>query len=88
MPAWGPTHGNDQIWGLVSLMKRLPELTPEGYRALAEGPGPTAMTTTTEPLRTLMPKRQPSTRPLPSVQFPARTRTTLRSVMRIDSDEH
>jgi len=39
MPAWGPTHGDDQLWDLVALMTRLPELTPEGYRALAETPG-------------------------------------------------
>ncbi len=39
MPAWGPTHGDDQLWDLVALMKRLPELTPEGYRALTEAPG-------------------------------------------------
>ena len=39
MPAWGPTHGDDQLWDLVALMKRLPELTPDGYSALVEAPG-------------------------------------------------
>ena len=39
MPAWGPTHGDDQLWDLVAFMKRLAELTPEGYRALAAAPG-------------------------------------------------
>ena len=39
MPAWGPTHGDDQLWDLVAFMGRLPDLTPDAYRALAEGPG-------------------------------------------------
>ncbi|MEA3274095.1 MAG: cytochrome c [Pseudomonadota bacterium] len=39
MPAWGPTHDDEQLWDLVAFMGRLPRLTPDGYRALAEGPG-------------------------------------------------
>ena len=39
MPAWGSTHGDDQLWDLVAFVKRLPELTPGDYRALAEAPG-------------------------------------------------
>lgn len=39
MPAWGPTHSDDQLWDLVVLMKRLPELTLDEYLAFAEGPG-------------------------------------------------
>lgn len=39
MPAWGPTHSDDQLWDLVAFMSQLPELTPERYRALAEAQG-------------------------------------------------
>ena len=39
MPAWGPTHSDDQLWDLVVLMTRLPDLTRDEYLALAEGSG-------------------------------------------------
>ena len=39
MPAWGPTHDDDQLWDLVAFMERLPELTPGRYRALVEARG-------------------------------------------------
>jgi mono/diheme cytochrome c family protein len=32
MPAWGKTHGDDAIWGLVAFVKKLPEMTPEQYQ--------------------------------------------------------
>jgi mono/diheme cytochrome c family protein len=35
MPAWGKTHDDQSIWGIVAFLQRLPELTPEQYRALA-----------------------------------------------------
>jgi hypothetical protein len=37
MPAWGPTHSDAQLWDLVAFLARLPELTAEDYRRLAEG---------------------------------------------------
>jgi len=38
MPAWGPTHGDEQLWDLVAMVKRLPALTPDEYGKLAEAP--------------------------------------------------
>jgi len=38
MPAWGPTHGDEQLWDLVAIVKRLPVLTPDEYKELAEAP--------------------------------------------------
>ena len=35
MPAWGPTHSDERIWGMVAFVRRLPELTPEQYQTLA-----------------------------------------------------
>jgi mono/diheme cytochrome c family protein len=34
MPAFGPTHDDRTIWGIVALLQRLPETTPEQYRAM------------------------------------------------------
>jgi mono/diheme cytochrome c family protein len=34
MPAWGVTHDDDSIWGLVAFLQQLPTLDAEGYRAL------------------------------------------------------
>ena len=31
MPAFGPTHGDEEIWGIVALMRRLPEMSEEEY---------------------------------------------------------
>lgn len=36
MPAWGPTHRDDEIWAFVALIRRLPDMTPEDYRRLAD----------------------------------------------------
>ena len=36
MPAWGVTHDDQSIWGLVAFMRKLPELTPVQYRALLD----------------------------------------------------
>jgi len=35
MPAWGPTHSDERIWGIVAFLQKLPDLTLEQYRALA-----------------------------------------------------
>ncbi len=32
MPAWGPTHTDEEIWAMVAFLQRLPKLTPEEYR--------------------------------------------------------
>lgn len=34
MPAIGPTHGEDELWGIVAFVRRLPNLKPEEYKAL------------------------------------------------------
>ncbi len=34
MPAWGPTHDDDRIWGMVAFLQKLPELNPEQYQIL------------------------------------------------------
>ena len=38
MPAWGTTHGDDAIWGLVAFVRKLPEMSPEDYARLSEKP--------------------------------------------------
>jgi mono/diheme cytochrome c family protein len=35
MPAWGATHDDSSIWGLVAFLQKLPDLTPAQYEALA-----------------------------------------------------
>ena len=39
MPAWGKTHDDASIWGLVAFLQKLPELTPAQFRALARTEG-------------------------------------------------
>ncbi|MFP5357608.1 MAG: c-type cytochrome [Gammaproteobacteria bacterium] len=39
MPAWGTTHSDEAIWGLVAFLQKLPGMTPEEYVALAGGEG-------------------------------------------------
>jgi mono/diheme cytochrome c family protein len=39
MPAWGKTHDDRSIWAIVAFVQRLPQLTPDQYRALAEPRG-------------------------------------------------
>jgi mono/diheme cytochrome c family protein len=34
MPAWGRTHDDQSIWGIVAFLQKLPELTPDQYGAL------------------------------------------------------
>lgn len=34
MPAWGPTHGDEELWPIVAFVQRLPELDAEGYHGL------------------------------------------------------
>jgi mono/diheme cytochrome c family protein len=39
MPAWGPTHSDDQLWALVALVQRLPDLSEEAFRQLVKQGG-------------------------------------------------
>jgi mono/diheme cytochrome c family protein len=34
MPAWGKSHDDATIWGIVAFLRKLPTLTPDEYRAL------------------------------------------------------
>lgn len=34
MPAWGKTHDDKRIWGMVAFLQRLPTLTPDQYQIL------------------------------------------------------
>jgi mono/diheme cytochrome c family protein len=34
MPAWGPTHSDEEIWAIVAFLHKLPSLTPAQYRTL------------------------------------------------------
>src|SRR5206468_4091018 len=34
MPAWGKTHDDQTIWGMVAFLQKLPELTPDQYQIL------------------------------------------------------
>lgn len=34
MPAWGPTHDDSAIWGMVAFVRRLPQLTAEQYKEM------------------------------------------------------
>lgn len=36
MPAFGPTHDDETLWGIVAFVKQLPALTPEQYAALGD----------------------------------------------------
>ena len=39
MPAWGTTHGDQAIWGMVAFLQRLPGMTPEQYQAMTKPSG-------------------------------------------------
>jgi mono/diheme cytochrome c family protein len=39
MPAWGKSHDDQSIWGIVAFLQRLPKLTPEEYQALTKPSG-------------------------------------------------
>jgi mono/diheme cytochrome c family protein len=36
MPAFGPTHSEEELWSIVAFLKQLPDLTPEEYKAMVE----------------------------------------------------
>ncbi len=39
MPAFGPTHDDDELWGIVGFWRRLPAMKPEQYKELIESAG-------------------------------------------------
>ena len=39
MPAFGPTHSEDELWGIVVFVKGLPSLKPEEYNAMVKTAG-------------------------------------------------
>ena len=39
MPAWGPTHSDDVIWAIVAFLQKLPQMSPEQYRAMTADSG-------------------------------------------------
>jgi len=39
MPAFGPTHSEDELLGIVAFLKKLPNLKPEEYRAMVKASG-------------------------------------------------
>lgn len=36
MPAWGATHDDEAIWGLVAFLQKLPEMSPDEFAVLSE----------------------------------------------------
>ncbi len=43
MPAFGPTHDDDELWAIIAFLKQLDSISPEDYQALApaeEGEAP------------------------------------------------
>jgi mono/diheme cytochrome c family protein len=36
MPAFGPTHSEEEVWSIVAFLKQLPDLTPKEYKAMVE----------------------------------------------------
>jgi mono/diheme cytochrome c family protein len=38
MPAWGKTLDDEAIWDVVAFVRKMPNLTPEDYRQLAQRP--------------------------------------------------
>jgi hypothetical protein len=39
MPAWGPTHDDEEIWAMVAFLRKLPTLSPAGYKTLVGSSG-------------------------------------------------
>ncbi len=40
MPAWGTTHDDASLWGIVAFLERLPDLSPEEYARMTRKPEP------------------------------------------------
>ena len=39
MPFFGPTHREDQLWGIVALLRQLPKMEPEEYNMMVKALG-------------------------------------------------
>jgi mono/diheme cytochrome c family protein len=39
MPSFGATHGEEELWGIIALVKQLPDLQPQGYQDLVQSAG-------------------------------------------------
>lgn len=39
MPAWGPTHSDEELWEIVAFVEAMPVMSPEEYRGLTEQAG-------------------------------------------------
>jgi mono/diheme cytochrome c family protein len=39
MPAFGPTHDDEELWAVTAFVERLPELSPEDYAAMLRNAG-------------------------------------------------
>ncbi|MHB9025996.1 MAG: c-type cytochrome [Armatimonadota bacterium] len=35
MPAWGPTHSDEEIWAMVAFLQQYPSISPADYRKVA-----------------------------------------------------
>lgn len=42
MPAFGPTHSDEELWELVAFVEQLPNMTPDDYTALTAQPDTTS----------------------------------------------
>jgi hypothetical protein len=42
MPAFGPTHSDEEIWGIVAFVRELSRMAPEDYRRWETSAGPAA----------------------------------------------
>jgi len=40
MPAWGPTHSDQKIWGMVAFLQKFPHMTAAQYKEMDEKAGP------------------------------------------------
>jgi len=40
MPAFGRTHDEEQLWGIVSIVEEIPRMSPEQYRQLVKSTNP------------------------------------------------
>ena len=36
MPALGPTHPDEEMWGVTALVRQLPNISPEEYQAIGK----------------------------------------------------
>lgn len=36
MPAWGPTHSDNEIWAMVAFLEKLPQLSPAEYHEMEQ----------------------------------------------------